>query len=97
MKTHISAANDSEQYNLDPEKVIQFFTDHLNRIYCAKAHLQKQLPQMRTYANFTDLEHAITETLVDVEQQISRMNEIYTLMKIKPGFESCGWFNQRYI
>jgi len=89
MKTTTSEAANTAQYTLNPEKVKRFFADHLNRIYCAKSHLQKRLPEMRTFAHFTDLIHAITETLVDVEQQISRMDEIYDLLGTKPAAESC--------
>ena len=74
---------------LNPNKLKQFFIAHLNRIYCAKSHLQERLPEIRRYAHFTNLEHAITEMLVDVEKQISRMDNIYELLAIKPGFENC--------
>jgi len=90
MKLATHPAEDRARHTLNPEKTNRFFIDHLNRIYCAKSHLQDRLPEMRTSAYFTDLVHAITETLVDVEQQISRMNEIYLLLGIKPGFESCA-------
>lgn len=89
MKTTTDTVATAAPHTLDPEKVNRFFADHLNRIYCAKSHLQQRLPEMRSYAHFTDLVHAITETLVDVEQQISRMDEIYFLLGTKPGFESC--------
>jgi ferritin-like metal-binding protein YciE len=74
---------------LHSRKLIAFFINHLNRIYCAKSHLQKNLPEMREHAHFGDLINAITETLVDVEKQISRMDNIYTILGIKPGFEDC--------
>lgn len=74
---------------LSPQKLQLFFVNHLNRIYCAKSHLQERLPEMRTYAHFTDLAHAITETLLDVEKQISRMNGIFRLLKVRPNFANC--------
>lgn len=74
---------------LHPEKLKVFFINHLNRIYCAKSHLQERLPEIREHAHFTDLVHAVTETMVDVEKQISRMDKIYWLLEIKPGFETC--------
>jgi ferritin-like metal-binding protein YciE len=79
----------TSQHALSPEKLKQFFISHLNRIYCAKSHLQEWLPEMRVYAHFNDLINAISETLVDVEKQISRMEEIYILLDIKPSFENC--------
>jgi len=74
---------------LQSRKLFAFFTNHLNRIYCAKSHLQERLPAIREHAHFTDLTNAITETLVDVEKQISRMDEIYAILDVKPGFEDC--------
>jgi len=74
---------------LSAEKLHSFFINHLNRIYCAKSHLQERLSEIRTYAHYTDLIHAITDIVVDVEQQISRMDKIFSLMDIKPGVENC--------
>jgi ferritin-like metal-binding protein YciE len=74
---------------LHSKKLIAFFINHLNRIYCAKSHLQKNLPEMREHAHFSDLINAITETLIDVEKQISRMDEIYAILDVRPGFEDC--------
>jgi len=74
---------------LSAEKLHSFFINHLNRIYCAKCHLQERLSEIRKYAHYTDLIHAITEIVVDVEQQISRMNRIFSLVNEKPGVENC--------
>nr|WP_067060774.1 DUF892 family protein [Mucilaginibacter sp. L294] len=74
---------------LSPEKLTQFFTKQLNRIYCAKHHLLKRLPELGSHAHFRDLALAIDETVTDVERQIARMDEIFLLLEIKPGFEHC--------
>jgi len=66
-----------------------FFIDHLNRIYCAKSHLQERLPELRAQAQFSDLSQSISETLVGVEKQVSRMDQIFLLLKIKHTFENC--------
>lgn len=89
MEIITSPDENAAQHVLDPAQINRFFIDHLNRIYCAKSHLQERLPEMRSFANFIDLVNAITETLVDVEQQISRMDEIYFLLGVKPGFDNC--------
>jgi len=70
-------------------KLELFFINHLNRIYCAKSQLQERLPEIRVHAHFSDLIHAITETLIDVEKQVSRMDEIYLLMGLQHNFENC--------
>ena len=75
---------------LSADKVNLFFTSHLNRIYCAKSHLVERLPEMALQVHFSDLKHAINETLNDVEKQIIRMAEIYVLLDMNYSFENCN-------
>ncbi|TSJ36540.1 DUF892 family protein [Mucilaginibacter corticis] len=65
---------------LGSKKLKVFFVTHLNRIYYAKAHLVEWLPKLRDEARFSDLRHAIGETVEDVEKQIARMELIYELL-----------------
>ena len=65
MKTKLLDDTDLPAGVLHPQKLVAFFINHLNRIYCAKSHLQKNLPEMREHAHFADLINAITETLID--------------------------------
>ena len=74
---------------LSAENLSHFFISHLNRIYCAKSHLQERLPEIRTHAHFTDLFGAISESIADVERQIARMDSIYQLLNAEPNFENC--------
>ncbi|MDO3645254.1 DUF892 family protein [Mucilaginibacter sp. L3T2-6] len=66
--------------NLGSEKLKLFFVNHLNRIYYAKAHLVQWLPKLQDEVHFSDLRHAIRETVEDVEKQIARMEVIYELL-----------------
>jgi ferritin-like metal-binding protein YciE len=75
--------------NLSPDKLIQFFVNHLNRIYCAKSHLRERLPEIRDQTDFKDLTEAITVTLIDVDKQLSRMDNIYQILNISYNFEQC--------
>lgn len=75
---------------LGPAKLRIFFLDHLNHIYCAKSHLVERLPEIEEEAYFKDLKNAIIETREDVEKQILRMDEIYTLLEAKSSFGNCG-------
>lgn len=70
----------SDRIQLASEKLSSFFIFHLNRIYAAKAHLVKRLPELQHLAGLRDLAHAITETAEDVERQIARMALIYELL-----------------
>jgi ferritin-like metal-binding protein YciE len=74
--------------NFDPDILESFFITHLNRIYCAKLHLAKRLPEIENAANFSDLQNAIVETISEVEKQIARMHEIYELLNAEISIES---------
>lgn len=71
----------AEQINLDKSDLIEFFIHHLNKVYSAKTHLLKRLPEILYEAHFSDLEEAIYETIKIVENQRRRMELIYDLMK----------------
>jgi ferritin-like metal-binding protein YciE len=70
----------SQKIAVGPEKLKTFFVKHLNRIYFAKAHLVNKLPLLEDEVNFKDLQHAIRETVEDVEKQMARMELIYELL-----------------
>ena len=70
----------SSKINLGSKKLKSFFTNHLNRIYFAKAHLVSKLPLLKDEVSFSDLRHAIQETVEDVEKQMARMELIYELL-----------------
>ncbi|GAC1314073.1 MAG: hypothetical protein NVSMB24_38270 [Mucilaginibacter sp.] len=67
---------------LGSEKLKVFFVYHLDKIYAAKAHLVERLPNMAEEVHFSDLRHAIQETVDDVEKQMARMELIYTLLDV---------------
>lgn len=69
-----------KKITLGTEKLKTFFVKHLNRIYFAKAHLVSRLPQLHDEVYFKDLQHAIIETVEDVEKQMARMEVIYELL-----------------
>ena len=73
---------------LEPQQLRGFLINHLNRIYCAKAHLVERLPELADQANFQDLKYAIIETMEDIEKQITRMDEIFMLLDEKPSIEN---------
>lgn len=75
---------------VSPEKLLSYFTDHLNLIYCAKLHLVKQLPLMAEYAAFADLRNAILETCEDISKQILRMDEIYVILEAVYSPKNCA-------
>ncbi|KAA5536187.1 DUF892 family protein [Taibaiella lutea] len=70
----------AEQINLDKDDLITFFIHHLDKVYSAKSHLLKRLPEILYQVHFSDLEEAIFETIKVVELQRKRMAAIYELM-----------------
>ena len=63
----------NEPNPLGRERLLAYFTDHLNRICCAKTHLVKRLPEAAGLASFRDIRNAVDETREDVVKQIERM------------------------
>lgn len=69
-----------ERINLGSDQLKRFFITHLDRIYAAKMHLISKLPVLATEAKFSDLKNAIEETMGGVQNQLARMQMIYTFL-----------------
>jgi ferritin-like metal-binding protein YciE len=76
--------------DLAPDKLKVFFLHHLNLIYCAKSHLVERLPEVVEQAGFAELRFAIQETMDDIERQIERMEEIFTLLDTSYSMDGCS-------
>jgi len=74
------------QVHLQKSDLFDFFVHHLNKIYAAKSHLLKRLPEMLYETHLSELEEGIFETIKIVEQQLERMRVIYKILDhpIKP-------------
>lgn len=72
------------------DKLTIFFTEHLNRIYCAKAHLAERLLEIADTDSFKDLNVPIKETIDETEKQIARMDGIYVQLQTRYSFENCS-------
>ena len=69
-----------KKISFGPKKLKTFFVTHLDKIYAAKAHLVSHLPKIADETHFSDLRHAILETMDDVEKQMARMEIIYNIL-----------------
>ena len=67
------------------KKLRTYFINNLDKIYAAKTHLVKHLPEIADEAFFKDLRYAILETLEDVERQLTRMDIIYAILDAERG------------
>jgi ferritin-like metal-binding protein YciE len=84
---------ESFKINLQPADLKRYFLSHLNKIYCAKKHLAKNLPAIMNLATSADLKEAIIDTSDDIRTEIVRMDEIFEIIKeiYEPG--TCQFFS----
>lgn len=75
---------------INHDRLLSYFADHLNLIYCAKLHIVGKLPEMAEFATFADLKYAILETHEDIVRQIDRMNEIYKILNTSYSAKNCA-------
>lgn len=71
----------------------RFFMSHLDKIYCAKNHLVDNFPAVLSLATFADLKGAIEDSISELQNQISRMREIYQIMKQNYEPAACKMFS----
>lgn len=80
MARKINTPTSWDRINLGSDQLKRFFITHLDRIYAAKLHLITKLPLLAAEAQFADLKNAIEETIDGVQNQLARMQIIYTLL-----------------
>jgi len=80
----------SRTIHLGDTRLLKFFTDNLDKIYCAKKHMVDRFPEIANEAHFSDLNLAIMETVDDVKKQIIRMDEIYELLGAQNSIAGCS-------
>lgn len=83
-------SENKQKIHLGDERLRKFFIDNLDRIYCAKKHMVDRFPEIAGEAYFSDLNHAIIETVEDVKKQILRMDEIYDILDEDRTLTGCG-------
>ena len=62
------------------QELLDFFTEHVARVYCAKSQLADKLPLLARQAGFLDLQQAIEETVEEIHAQLQRLREIFILL-----------------
>jgi len=78
------------EIDVNRDDIEKFFIDHLNKIYAAKTLLRSELPELMDNVHFSDLREAINDTVEDVKEQISRMDEIYQMMAAEVSEAACS-------
>lgn len=74
---------------IDTPELRSFFSEHLNRVYCAKSHLLERLSELEEQNYFEDLKEVIKDTTVQVEQQVQQLNQVYEQINETFTFENC--------
>ncbi|SEO75923.1 Ferritin-like metal-binding protein YciE [Mucilaginibacter gossypiicola] len=72
------------------DNLTTFFTEHLNRIYCANAHLVERLLEIAGTTNFKDLNNPIKDTIDETEKHIALMDSIYAALQKHYSFDKCN-------
>jgi ferritin-like metal-binding protein YciE len=67
----------------------EFFNDELKDIYWAEKHLVKTLPKMAKAATSKDLKTAFTEHLEVTKGHVSRLEEVFGMLGLKPQAKKC--------
>ena len=74
---------------MENSKFHQLFMDELKDIYWAEKHLVKALPKMQKASTTEELANAFADHLEVTKEHVSRVEEIFELMGVKPTAKKC--------
>jgi ferritin-like metal-binding protein YciE len=69
--------------------LLEFFTDQLKDLYWAEKHLVQKLPSLQRAASSEELKNAIEEHIEQTQQQVARLEEVFSLLDKKPQAKKC--------
>lgn len=69
--------------------LLEFFTDQLKDIYWAEKHLVQKLPALQRAASSEELKNAIEEHIGQTQDQVARLEEVFSLLDKKPQAKKC--------
>ena len=84
--TSSSRGNNGDMEN---SKFHKLFMDELKDIYWAEKHLVKALPKMQKAASTAELVNAFADHLTATKQHVSRVEEIFEMMGVRPVAKKC--------
>ncbi len=88
MKTQRKAMSAADREK-DKSALLKLFTDEVKDIYWAEKHLAKALPKMAKGATSEELTAAIEKHIAETETHISRLEEVFGILGIKPQAKKC--------
>jgi ferritin-like metal-binding protein YciE len=71
------------------ETLHDMFLHTLKDLHYAEKRILKALPAMITAANNAELKDALTAHMAETKGQITRLGEVFAILKAKPGTEVC--------
>lgn len=69
--------------------LLEFFTDQLKDLYWAEKHLVQKLPSLQRAASSEELKNAIEEHIEQTQEQVARLEEVFSLLDKKPQAKKC--------
>ena len=69
--------------------VKELLDDEIKDLYSAETQLIKAIPKMAAGAGDTALKEALKAHLIETQGQVARLEEVATLLEIKPGGKKC--------
>src|SRR5688572_32782188 len=88
-KASAKKKSSSKEYGIEESKLMKLFEDSLKDIYWAEKALTKAIPKMIKKATSEDLVEALEAHLAETEEQVTRVEEIFTLLGKKPVAKKC--------
>ena len=93
--SNTNGSQQSKAGNMAPDPEVatglrDFFEDSLKDIYWAEKALTKALPKMVKKATSQELIDALTEHLAVTQEQVTRLEEVFTLIGVKAQAKKCA-------
>ena len=88
MKTQAKTMSPADKEK-DKSALLKLFTDEVKDIYWAEKHLAKALPKMAKGATSDELKSAIEKHIGETETHISRLEEVFGILGVKPQAKKC--------
>lgn len=79
----------SKKASMKSSQLMQLFEDGLKDIYWAENALLKAIPKMIEQTTSGELNEALTSHLEETKGQITRLEKVFTLIKVKAEGEKC--------
>lgn len=87
--TATGKSNSGKKISMQSSQLMSLFEDELKDIYWAENALLKAIPKMIKKTTSEDLNQALTSHLEETKEQITRLEKVFTLIKVKAEAKKC--------